>query len=130
MYSKVFNPTIDIYDPDTGQFVVTLALELPRSQEQKILSFLNRGEDFSNLFFLNAEIINAREGYMPPTIEHPSRRVGILHLLAREDTGADVSIDIRMPLTAQVRYINPNAPHHLGSIEYTDIALKTVSRRV
>lgn len=130
MYLKIFNPTIDIYDPDTGQFVVALALELPRSQEQKLLNYLNYGENFSDLFFLNAEITKAQEGYAPPTIEHPSRRVGVLHLLAREDTGVDVPVDIQMLLTAQVRYINPNDPGHLGSVEYTDIVPKSVSRQI
>jgi len=128
MYLKIFNPTIDIYDPDTEQFVVALALELPRSEEQKLLNYLNYGENFSNLFFLNAEITSAQEGYAPPTIENPSRRVGVLHLLAREDTGVYVPVDIRMLLTAQVRYINPNDPGHLGSVEYSDVVLKTVNR--
>lgn len=130
MYSKILNPTIDIYDPDTGQFVVALALELPRFQEKKILNYLNSGENFSDLFFLNAEVTNAQEGYTPPTIERPSRRVGVLHLLARDDTGVYVPIDIRMLLTAQVRYINPNDPGHLGSVEYNDIVLQKMSRLI
>lgn len=130
MYSKITNPTVDIYDPDTDQFVVAAALGLPRSQEQKLLNYLNYGVNFSNLFFLNAEITSAQEGYVPPTIEHPRRRVGVLHFLARDDTGIYKPIDIRMLLTAQARYIDPNDPNRLGSVEYTDIVLKTVSRLI
>ena len=130
MYSKIINPTVDIYDPDTGEFVVTLAINLPYSEEQKLLNFLNQGEKFSNLLSLNAEVINAQEGYVPPTIKNPKRRVGKLRFLARDDTGADVPILMQMLLTAQVRYINPNDPRYLGSIEYTDIVLQSVSRLI
>ena len=82
------------------------------------------------MVFLNAEITRAQEGYVPPTIERPSRRVGVLHLLVRDDTGVNVPIEIRMLLTAQVRYIYPNDRYHLGSVEYTDIAVEKVSRLV
>ncbi|WP_312280129.1 hypothetical protein [Oscillibacter sp.] len=130
MYSKITNLAIDIYDPDTGQFVVTLTLEPPYNQERKLLNFLNHGERLSDLLFLNAEVIKTQEGYVPPTIEDPKRRVEVLHLLAQDDTGTYVPIDIRMLLTAQVRHINPNDPRHLGSIEYTDIVLESVSRPI
>ena len=130
MYTIIINPTIDIYDAETGQFVVTLDIELPHSQEDKTLNLLNRGEIFSNLFILNAEVTNAQEGYIPPTIENPKRRVGVLHLLARDDTGTNVPIEIRMLLTAQVRDINPKDIYHLGSIEYTDILVESVKRLV
>ena len=96
MYTKIINPIIDIYDADTGEFEVTLAVELPHSQEDKLLNLLNRGELFSDLFIINAEVINARQGYEPPTVEHPRRRVGVLRLLARDDAGTDVPVEIRM----------------------------------
>lgn len=130
MYSKITSLTIDIYDPDTGEFVVTLTLEPPYDQGRKLLNFLNHGERFSDLLFLNAKTIRTQEGYVPPTIENPKRRVGILHLLAQDDTGAYVPMDIRMRLTAQVRRINPNDPRHLESIEYTDIVLESVNRLI
>lgn len=130
MYTKIINPTIDIYDADTGQFEVTLAVELPHSQEEKILNLLNRGELFSELFIINADVTNAREGYEPPTIDRPKRRVGILHLLARDDTGIDVPIEIRMMLTAQARGIDPNDPSHLSSIQYSDIVVESANRLI
>jgi len=130
MYTKIINPIIDIYDADTGEFEVTLAVELPHSQEDKLLNLLNRGELFSDLFIINAEVINARQGYEPPTVEHPRRRVGVLRLLARDDAGTDVPVEIRMMLTSQVRGVYPNDPSHLSSIEYTAILVDSVKRLV
>lgn len=128
MYTRIIIPTIDIYDANTGQFEVTLAVELPHSQEQKLLNLLNRGELFSDLFILNADVANARPGYVPPTIDHPERRVGVLRLLARDDTGLDVPLEIHLMLTAQARGIYPDDPYRLSSIQYSDIEVESINR--
>lgn len=130
MYNQVINPSIDIYNADTGEFLGTSTFDLSSYEEKKLLNYLNRGESFSDLLLLNARLYNAPKDYVPPTIDRGLRRVGVLHALFRDDTGVDVPIEIRMKFLSQARGVFPGDPYFLSSVLYSDIIVESVNRMV
>ena len=128
MYTQIINPSIDIYNADTGEFLGTSTFDLSPSEGKKLLNYLNRGELFSDLLLLNARLYNAPKDYVPPTIDRGLMRVGVLHALFRDDSGVDIPIEIRMKFLSQARGIFPGDPYFLSSILYSDIVVESVKR--
>jgi len=128
MYTKILSPAIDIYSADTGEFLGTSTFDLSPYEEKKLLNYLNRGEPFSDLLILNANLYNAPMDYVPPTIDRGLERVGVLHAMFRDDTGADIPIEIRMKFLSQARGVLPGDPYFLSSVQYSDILIESVER--
>lgn len=129
MYTKINNPTIDILDANTGKFLGTSTFDLPSGEEKKLLNLVNYGVKPSTLLILNANLYDAPEDYVPPSIDKALKREGILNALFTEQgTEKNIPIEIRIKFDSRARGVVPGDPYYLNSVQYSDIEVESVKR--
>lgn len=126
MFTQVSIPTIDIFNGETNEFVGEARFNLTQETGDALLQMVNYARVPNSLILLDLDFYRPSANYLPPNMDTPLRRNGIIRALFTEgESGQRVPLEIRFKFRARARSAAQN-PYFFDSVEYTDLHLDSV----
>lgn len=129
MFTKIINPTLDIYNLNTGQFLGTATFILPPQEEKKILNLLNYGIQPSTVIVVNADLYFSPEDFAPPSIYETLYLTGLFKADFEEEySKKNIPIEIIATFDFQARSVIPKDQYYFVSGQFSNINIESISR--
>lgn len=126
MYTKITNPSVDVYDGKTNQFLGEARFELTSEAEQELLNWINNRVPFRSLIMLNSDF-QPSENYVPIVPNKTYHQKGIFRALLTEgDTGKKIPVEIRGTYDWRARSVEPGT--FLSSVEYSNVKIDEIEK--
>lgn len=126
MYTGIENPSLDVYNGETNQFLGEATFELSSESQEKLLDWGNKRKPFSSLIVFNLNFRPAAKDYVFPTPFKTYPRKGIFRALFMESsTHLSVPVVIRISYDLRVRSIGPG-PNNFNA-DFNDIIINSTN---
>lgn len=126
MYTGIINPSIDIYDAETNEFLGEARFELSSEAERKLLDLVNDRKPFTSLVVLDLQFQPAG-GYVPLDPYKMYRFKGLFRaLFTKSGTGVSVPIEMRGAFNMRLRSIGSGQRQYLNSVDFSNIEVDSI----
>ncbi len=130
MYTRIIDPTIELYDAESHELLGIGTFELPRSEENKLLDLVNYGLKPKSLLVLNAYLYNPSANYIPATPDKPLSREGVIKAQFVDTDSKNMNqIEIRIQFDSRPRGITPGDPYNYTSVDFNNITVESVKEK-
>lgn len=121
MYSRIINPSVDVFDSETGEFLGQARFELPPDAEKALLNWVNYRVPIQSFNVINSDF-EPSDAYVPIIPNRIYHQQGIFRgLFVQEDTGHSVPVEIRGSYDWRARSVE--AGTFIRSAEYSNVTM-------
>jgi len=127
MYTKISNPSIEIYNGETNERIGTATFSLTTQAEKELLRLLNYGIPPASLPVLDLNLSQPEKSYVPPEPFHAYERRGTIYATVTDAyTGRLQPVEIQMTYDARARGNLTGDLYHFDSAEFNNIKIESV----
>lgn len=127
LFTNITNPTIDVYNIETGKLVGNAKFELPPESEAALLQLVNYGKQPKSLLLINEEFFNTPEDYVPPSGSVPEKPKGAFRGYFRQSDGSISHIEIWLTYDVLVRGTRLKDKYFFDSAQYNNIHIMSIN---
>lgn len=129
MFTKIVNPTLEVYNVNSGQYLGTATFELPPQEEKKILNLLNYGIQPSTVLVVNADLYFSPKDFVPPSIYETLNLKGLFKADFEElYSKKNIPFEIIATFDFQARSVIPKDQYYFVSGQFSNINIESISR--
>ena len=127
MYTKISDPSMEIYNGETNEFIGVAEFDLSTNAEYDLLNLVNYGKLPESLLIFNLSLHQPDKSYVPPTpyVEH-LRKGTIIALFTDSFAGKQIPIEIKINYIARANSVYFGDYNSYPSVIYTNIVVESV----